>query len=83
MLKAKLSSRGVLTATVPPLPLPIPGVFAVLTDFKVKIKAKSIGKRIFVRAPKKCTKKGFTTTTTFRYADGSREVKKTKQACKK
>jgi hypothetical protein len=83
VLKAKLSSRGVLTATVPPLPLPIPGQFAVLTNFKVNIKAKSIGKHVFLRAPKKCTKKGFKTTASFRYADGSKLSISTKQGCKK
>ena len=87
VLKAKISSRGVLTATVPPLPLPIPGQFAVLTDFEVDVKATSRkvkGKRrTFIRTPKKCTKRGWTTTTSFRYADGSKETKKTKQSCKK
>jgi|tagenome__1003787_1003787.scaffolds.fasta_scaffold20664392_2 hypothetical protein len=83
VLKGKLSSRGVLTASVPPLPLPIPGQFAVLTNFKVKINAKSIGKHVFLRAPKNCTKKGFKTVASFKYADGSKFSVTTKQGCKK
>ena len=87
VLRAKISSRGVLTATVPPLPLPIPGQFAVLTDFKVKVKRASRtvrGKtRVFIRTPKRCTKRGWTTTTSFRYADGSKTTKKNKQSCRK
>lgn len=87
VLRTKLSSRGVLKATVPPLPLPVPGQFAVLTDFTIRLDKHSRlvrGKRrIFVRTPKKCTRKGWTTTTTFTYADGSRAVRKTKQSCRK
>lgn len=87
VLKAKLSSRGVLTATVPPLPLPIPNQFAVLTDFEVVVKKQSRrvrGKtRVFIRTPKKCTRKGWTTTISFRYADGSKKTIKDKQSCRK
>jgi hypothetical protein len=87
VLRAKISSRGVLTATVPALPLPIPGQFAVLTDFNVDVKKASRkvkGKtRVFIRTPKKCKKKGWTTTTSFRYSDGTKETKKTKQSCHK
>jgi hypothetical protein len=87
VLKAKTSSRGVITVTVPELQ-PVPGVFAVLTDFTLKTKPKSKGsgkKKInLITTPKKCTKKGWTHTVTFTYADGSaKDVRKTKQACKK
>jgi hypothetical protein len=87
VLRTRLSSRGVLKATVPPLPLPIPGQFAVLTDFDVKIGKRSriVGgkRRIFVRTPKLCTHRGWTTTTSFRYADGTKATRKTKQSCRR
>lgn len=87
VLRAKTSKLGVITVTVPELQ-PLPGVFAVLTDFTLKTKPKSKGrgaKKInLITTPEKCTKKGWTHTVTFSYADGSaKDVRKTKQACRK
>lgn len=87
VLHAKTSLKGVITVTVPELQ-PVPGVFAVLTDFTLKTKPKSKGKgakrKNLITTPRKCTKKGWTHTVTFTYADGSaKDVRKTKQACRK
>jgi hypothetical protein len=87
VLKARTSKLGVITVNVPELQ-PLPGVFAVLTDFTLKTTAKSKGKGSkkinLITTPKKCTKKGWTHTVTFSYADGSaKDVRKTKQACRK
>jgi hypothetical protein len=87
VLRAKISKFGVITVKVPELQ-PLPGVFAVLTDFTLKTKPKSKGrgaKRVnLITAPTKCTKKGWTNTVTFSYADGSaKDVRKTKQSCRK
>jgi hypothetical protein len=87
VLRAKASKRGVITVNVPELQ-PVPGVFAVLTDFNLRTDPKSKGKgkkKInLITTPKKCTKKGWTHSVTFTYADGSaQDVRKTKQACRK
>jgi hypothetical protein len=87
VLKARTSKFGVINVTVPELQ-PLPGVFAVLTDFTLKTTAKSKGrgsKKInLITTPKKCTKKGWTHTVTFTYADGSaKDVRKTRQACRR
>ena len=88
VLRAKISSKGVITVNVPELQ-PLPNVFAVLTDFTLKTKPKSKGKGAkktnLITTPKKCVKKkGWVNTVTFSYADGSaKDVRKTKQACSK
>jgi hypothetical protein len=88
VLRAKISKSGVITVNVPELQ-PLPGVFAVLTDFKLTTKPKSKGKgkkRVnLITTPKKCVKKkGWTNQVTFTYADGSaKDVRKTKQKCSK
>jgi hypothetical protein len=87
VLRARVSERGVITVKVPELQ-PLPGVFAVLTDFRLKTKPKGKGKgskRInLITTPKKCTRKGWTNTVIFTYADGSqRDVRKTKQRCRR
>jgi hypothetical protein len=86
VLRAVISSRGVITVTVPELQ-PLPGVFAVLTDFTLKTKPKSKGngarKINLITNPEKCTKKGWKNSVTFTYADGTKDVRKTKQACRK
>jgi hypothetical protein len=86
-LFSTLTKKGVLTTNVPPLQ-PIPNVFAVLTDFKVTIKAKSKGKgkhKInLLTSPQKCGKsKKFVSVVDFKYADGSSKKNiKTKVSCK-
>lgn len=88
VLRAKVSKRGVITVNVPELQ-PVPGVFAVLTDFRLRTKpvARGKGKRrtALIQAPVRCKKrKGWVSTTIFTYADGSkRDVRRTKQACRR
>ncbi len=86
VIRAKLSRSGVLTTTVPKLQ--VLGANVILTDFNVKLKAKSSGKgkkaKRLLTAPKNCTKKGFVTTAKFTYDDGSKsKAIKTTQKCKK
>jgi hypothetical protein len=87
VLKAKVSRFGVITVNVPVLQ-PLPGVFAVLTDFTLKTRPITKGRGAnaihLIRTPRKCTKAGWTNTVTFTYRDGSaKDVRKTKQACRK
>lgn len=87
VLRARASKRGVIKVNVPELQ-PLPGVFAVLTDFTLKTKPKGKGKgkrrKNFITSPRKCNKrKGWVTTVVFTYADGSkRDVRRTKQRCR-
>jgi hypothetical protein len=88
VLRAKISKSGVITVNVPELQ-PLPGVFAVLTDFKLTTKPKSKGKGKkkvnLITTPTTCKKKkGWVNQVTFSYADGSaKDVIKTKQKCSK
>lgn len=87
VLRAKVSKRGVITVNVPELQ-PVPGLFAVLTDFNLRTKPVAKGKgrkrKALIQAPVRCKKKGWVTTTVFNYADGSkRDVIKTKQKCRR
>lgn len=88
VLRARVSKRGVITVKVPELQ-PVPGLFAVLTDFNLRTKpvAKGKGKKrkALIQAPRRCNKKkGWVTTTIFNYADNSaRDVIRTKQACRR
>lgn len=87
VLRASASKKGVIKVTVPELQ-PLPGIFAVLTDFNLQTTPKGKGKgkkrKNFISAPKKCNeKKDWVTKVTFVYADGSpNDVRKTKQQCK-
>lgn len=88
VLRAKVSKRGVITVKVPELQ-PVPGLFAVLTDFNLRTKpvARGKGKRrkALIQAPRRCNRrKGWVSTTIFNYADNSaRDVIRTRQACRK
>jgi hypothetical protein len=87
VLRAKATKKGVIKVNVPELQ-PLPGVFAVLTDFSLKTKPKGKGKgkkrKNFITSPQKCnTRKGWVSTVTFTYVDGSKkDVRKTKQKCR-
>lgn len=86
VIRSKLSKKGVLTTNVPKLE--VLGANVILTDFVVKLKAKTKGKgkkavRLLTN-PKKCTSKGFVTTAKFTYDDGSSSAPiKTTQKCRK
>lgn len=88
VLQASVTKKGVISVTVPELQ-PVPNLFVVLTDFTLKTSPKSKGKGKnkvnLITTPKTCKKsKGWVSTTTFTYADGSaKDVIKTKQACSK
>lgn len=88
VLRAKATKKGVISVSVPELQ-PVPGLFVVLTDFSLRTTPESKGKgkkrKNLITTPKTCKKaKGWTHTVTFTYADGSpRDVRKTKQACRK
>ncbi|MEX1142775.1 MAG: hypothetical protein WD993_02130 [Thermoleophilaceae bacterium] len=88
VLHARVSKRGKIVVKVPELQ-PVPGVFAVLTDFTLRTKPVSKGRgarRInLITSPRRCNpRKGWVSTTVFTYADGSaRDVIKTRARCRR
>lgn len=88
VLHARVTKRGKVIVNVPELQ-PLPGVFAVLTDFRLRTKPVSRGRgsrRInMITTPRRCKpRRGWVTTTVFTYADGSaRDVIKNRQRCRR
>lgn len=92
VLESKLSGLNLRTP-VPPFCLPggtppeCKNGEAVLTRFELTTKAKSKGsgkrKKNYITTPPKCTKKGFTTSFTVTYKDGTKETDTSKQTCSK
>jgi hypothetical protein len=78
--------KNILTANVPALN--VIGTKVVLTTLVAKIKSKSKGKgkhkRVLIKLPAKCpkSKKGFATTVTHKYDDGSTDKQTVYQKCK-
>lgn len=88
VLHARVTKRGRITVNVPELQ-PLPGQFAVLTDFALRTKPVSKGRgkraRHLITTPRRCNKRrGWVTTTIFNYADGSaRDVIRNRQRCRR
>jgi hypothetical protein len=86
ILKATLSSKGVLSVNVARDVPPIFGNKIVLTDFKVNIKKVTTGKgkkqKALITTPKCPKSKKFTVVADFKYTDGTSKKVTAKQACK-
>lgn len=88
VLHARVARRGLIVTRVPELQ-PLPGQFAVLTDFRLRTKPVSRGRgkrqRHLITTPRRCNpRRGWVTTTVFTYADGSpRDVIRNRQRCRR